>query len=257
MRVYLDLVMGLNFLVDLLLLLGTNRLSGFPAGWKRTVPAAALGAMYSGGCCLPGFYFLGNTFWRLVCLGLMGMTAFGWNKGALKRCGVFVLLSMALGGIAMGVGGGGFWMLVLSAGGVWLLCRIGFGGGIGGKEYVPLMIRHGEKSVQLIALRDTGNTLKDPITGQQVLVIGEEAARTLTGLTAAQLCTPLETVAKRQVPGLRLIPYRAVGQTGGMLLAMRFSDVKIGNRKTSALIALAPDRIGAGEGYQALAGGVV
>ena len=71
MRVYLDLVMGLNFLVDLLLLLGTNRLSGFPAGWKRTVPAAALGAMYSGGCCLPGFYFLGNTFWRLVCLGLI------------------------------------------------------------------------------------------------------------------------------------------------------------------------------------------
>ena len=102
------------------------------------------------------------------------------------------------------------------------------------------MIRHGEKSVQLIALRDTGNTLKDPITGQQVLVIGEEAARTLTGLTAAQLRTPLETVAKRQVPGLRLIPYRAVGQPGGMLLAMRFSDVKIGNRKTSALIALAP-----------------
>jgi stage II sporulation protein GA (sporulation sigma-E factor processing peptidase) len=253
----LDLVMGLNFLVDLLLLLGTNRLSGFPPGWKRTLPAAVLGAVYSGACCLKGLYFLGNTLWRLVFLGIMGGLAFGWNAGAWKRCGVFVLLSMALGGIALGFGGGGFWMLLLSAGGVWLLCRIGFGNGIGAKKYVPLMIRHGEKSVQLIALRDTGNTLKDPITGEQELVIGEDAARTLTGLTVGQLHSPLETMAERRIAGLRLIPYRAVGQPGGMLLAMRFSDVKIGNRKTSALIAFAPDRIGAGEGYQALAGGVL
>lgn len=257
MRVYLDLVMILNFLVDLLLLLGTNCLSGFPPGWKRTLPAAALGAVYSGACCLKGFYFLGNTMWRLVFLGLMGVLAFGWNVSAWKRCGVFVLLSMALGGIALGFGGGGFGMLVLSAGGVWMLCRIGFGGSIGAKEYVSLEISYRDKVVHLTALRDSGNTLKDPITGQQVLVIGGDAAEKLTGLTQIQLRSPLETLAQRCVPGLRLVPYRAVGQPGGMLLAMRFRDVKVGRQKTSALVAFAPERIGVGEGYQALTGGAL
>ena len=44
MVVYLDLVMGLNFGVDFLLLLGTNHLAGFPPGYGRTAAAAALGA---------------------------------------------------------------------------------------------------------------------------------------------------------------------------------------------------------------------
>ena len=45
MKIYLDLVVILNFLVDFLLLLGTNRLSGFPASPLRAAAAAALGAL--------------------------------------------------------------------------------------------------------------------------------------------------------------------------------------------------------------------
>ena len=48
MEIYLDLVILLNFLVDFLLLLGTNRLSGFPAAIGRCALAAALGALHSG-----------------------------------------------------------------------------------------------------------------------------------------------------------------------------------------------------------------
>ena len=55
MTVYLDLVMVLNFLVDFLLLLGTNRLSGFPPGIWRCGAGALVGAVYSGACLLPGF----------------------------------------------------------------------------------------------------------------------------------------------------------------------------------------------------------
>ena len=66
MRVYLDLVMGLNFAVDLLLLLGTNRLAGFSSEGKRVIGAAALGSVYSGACLLQGFRFLGSTLWRTV-----------------------------------------------------------------------------------------------------------------------------------------------------------------------------------------------
>ncbi len=255
--VYVDIVMILNFLVDLLLLLGTNRLSGFPPGVKRSALAAALGAVYSGACLLPGFHFLMNTLWRTVSLMLMAVIAFGWNISALKRGGLFVLLSMALGGIAVGLGGGSFWMLLMCAGVLWLLCAVSFGKSAAQREYVPLIISDGEKRVSLIALRDTGNTLCDPITGEQVLVIGAEHAARLTGLTRQQLRAPLETAAQRPIPGLRLIPYRAVGQSGGMLLARRFRDVQVGSRRMEALVAFAPDTVGNGECYQALTGGAI
>lgn len=256
MAVYVDIVAMLNFMVDFLLLLGTNRLSGFPSAGKRAVLAAGLGAVYSGACLLPGFRFLGNLLWRTVSLALMAGIAFGWNRSAVKRCGVFILLTMALGGIATSFGRGDFITLLLAAGMVWLLCRVAFGGSVGEKEYVPLELTYGGRTERILALRDSGNTLHDPISGESVLVIGAEVAERLTGLTADTLGKPLETLAQRPIPGLRLIPFRSVGQGAGMLLAMRFEDVKIGSRRQSAIVAFAAEGLGSGM-YQALTGGAL
>lgn len=257
LRVYIDLVMGLNFLVDFLLILGTNRLAGYPVGAGRGAAAAVLGAVYAGACMVPGFGFLGNTLWRMVSLTLMAVMAFGWNRSALQRGAVFVLLSMALGGIAVGFGDGTFWMLMLSAGAVWLLCRCSFRGGLGAREYVPVQLRWEGKSLSLIALRDTGNTLRDPLTGEQVLVAGADVAGELLGLNEYQLQHPVETLASGALQGLRLIPYRAVGQPGGMLLAVRFPEGKVGKNTVSPLVAFAPQVLGRGEAYRMLTGGVV
>ena len=103
MAVYLDLVVILNFLVDFLLLIGTNRLCGYPMKPARAAISALLGGVYAGACMLPGFRFLGNTLWRLVSLGIMSITAFGWNGGTARRSVLFIFLSMALGGIALGL----------------------------------------------------------------------------------------------------------------------------------------------------------
>lgn len=251
MEIYLDLVLILNFAVDFLLILGANRLSGFPPGAGRAAMAAALGAVYGAVCLLPRFSFLGSTIWRLVFLGLMGAVAFGMNQSAWKRTGVFILLSMAMGGIALGMGKREIPMLLVSALGVWILSHVSFGGSVGGKEYVPITITEGEQTVSVIALKDTGNSLRDPVTGEQVFVLGPEAAGRLLGLSPEQLRHPLEHMGS----GLRLIPYHAVGQPVGMLLAKRFANVKAGERQLNALVAFAPDRIGVGQVYQALVGG--
>ena len=60
MDIYLDLAVILNFIVDFLLLLGTNRLAGFPLDARRCALAAALGGVYGGACLIPGFSFLGD-----------------------------------------------------------------------------------------------------------------------------------------------------------------------------------------------------
>lgn len=257
MTVYADLVMLLNGLVDFLLLVGTNRLSGFPADGKRAACAAAFGAAYSGVCLVPGFRFLGNAFWRIIALGGMSGLAFGWNRSAVRRCGMFFLLSMALGGMSLGLGRADLMTLLFSGAVLWLVCAVSFDGGGNSGEYVPLEICYRDRRVSLLALRDTGNSLRDPITGESVFILSQAAASRLTGLTAEQLADPLNTITHRPLPGLRLIPFHSVGCARGMLLAMRMEHVKIGSRVQQAVVAFAPEGLGNGEVYQALIGGMV
>ena len=70
------------------------------------------------------------------------------------------------------------------------------------------------------------------------------------------LNSPITTIEAQPTPGLRLIPYRAVGQSGGMLLALRVDEVVLDGVQAGRIIAFAPQILGNGEGYQALTGGV-
>lgn len=257
LTVYVDAVMAVNFLVDLLLLLSTNRLAGVPSAKNRVIPAALLGGIYGGACLLPGFRFLGNLLWRTVSLGLMGTVAFGWNRSALQRCGLFLLLSLALGGLAVALGRSEPWALGAALLGLWLLGRLSFPAPAGSREYLPLRIAHGSCCLKLLAMRDTGNALRDPVSGEPALVIPPWAATRLTGLTLAQLRDPLQTMAQGAVPGLRLLPFRTVGQGRGMMLAMPFEDVTLGSRRGRQLVAFAPENFAEGEAFQALTGGAV
>lgn len=255
MAVYLDVVMLLNFLVDYLLLLGTNRLSGSPMAPGRCALAAVLGSVYAGACMLPGFRFLGNLLWRCVSLGLMAVLAFGLRRDALKKGGLFLLLSLSLGGMAMCFARQNFAALTLGAGGIWLLCRVAFGDGTVGRQLVPVTLHCGQRQASFTALRDTGNTLRDPITGEPVLVVSGKIGEKLTGLSPKQLAEPLETLAAGSLPGLRLIPYHAVGTGGGMLLALPLREGR-GKRLRRVLVAFAPEGL-ENDCYQGLTGGAV
>ena len=254
MIVYLDLVVILNFLVDGLLLLGTNRLSGHPPEWKKVLPAAALGGVYAGICMVPGFTFFGNVLWRLVCLITMAGIAFGWNFGALKRGAVFLLLTMALGGLAVGIGSGNFGSLLLSTAALAALCMVGIPYPVGSRSYLPVHLRWNGKKLDFTALVDTGNTLRDPITGNSVLVAGGDIGEKL-GFSREILCDPVKALINGRVTGVRLIPYRTVGRPSGMLMLIRAEEVKMAGKVVSPLVALAPEKIGGSGNYQALAGG--
>ncbi len=257
MTVYLDLVMVLNFCVDLLLLLGTNRLCGYRSRVWRVMAAAIFGGAYGAICLLPSFRFLGTIFWRIVSLGIMSIIAFGWNGGTLRRMTLFVFLSMALGGIALGLENKSFPGLLAGASLVALLCIIGFRGKATVKPYITVRIDFRGQKRTLTALQDTGNTLQDPVTGRNVLVVGADIAREMMGLTQEELLHPLDTMEKWGDAGLRLIPYHAVGQPQGMLLAIQPDSLLIGKEERKDLVAFAPQIIGRGEAYQALAGGVL
>lgn len=257
MVVYADMVVLLNFIVDLMLFMGTNRLAGYACNWKRETAAAAVGALYAGACILPGFHFLGNLLWRIVSLVFMTVIAFGTDRSAFRRGILFAFLSMALGGVAASIETNSFLTLIMAAAGVFCLCFFGFRGKAGRAHYAEVELSYGGKIKKLRALRDTGNMLRDPITGRPVLVVGADIAWDWFGLSRVQLQNPISSIEKLRGMRFRLIPYRAVGQSGGMLLGVKFDEVKVDGKPSDILVAFAPDELDRGDGYQALAGGML
>lgn len=257
MVVYIDAVIFLNFFVDFFLLLGTNRICGYPPYYFRCAVAALLGGVYAGLCLLPELTFLSNLFCLILSLLLISLIAFGFSRSSLRRCILFLLLSMALGGIAVGLGDANIWSLLFAALSICGMCAFGFRFKPGDGAYVPILLTYRGKRIRFLALQDTGNTLKDPITGANVLVVGADIATMLTGLTKEQLSHPVRTVEQLSIPGLRLLSYRSVGSSDGLLLALRLQDVTIGKWHGSYLVAFAPDRLCADGTYQALTGGTI
>lgn len=255
MTQYAITVVALSFFVDLLLLLGASRLCCYPSEPIKCILGALIGALYSGACMLPAVSFLGGFLWRSIFILIICWCAFGANKSALQCGTVFWLLKMALGGVAGGIERDNFWGLALTSIGISLLFLLVFRGGMGREQYVPVELFYGDRQMKITALYDTGNTLTDPITGLPVLVVGADAAQTLTGLTQEQLRKPVESLGS--IPGLRLIPYKTIGEKSGFLLGLRLKEVRIGSRCGSRLVAFAPESVGSEGTYQALAGGML
>lgn len=250
-----QLVVFIRFLVQFLLLLGTNRLMGFPASPWRCAAGALLGGAWSGASLIPRLFFLGEWYWHLVSLGLMAMVAFGLDAESWKRWALFSLLSLGTEVMAVFLGKGDRFSMVLGLLLAWGLSCLPWGEGR--QTRIPVTLTHGGTTLSLTALRDTGNTLRDPVSGDPVLVISPEAAAKLTGLTRQQLRSPLETLTQRPIPGLRLIPYRAVGKENGLLLGARIQDVRSRGRVLRTVVAFAPEGLGTEDSYQALTGGYV
>lgn len=281
MVIYLDIVVALNGLLDYLLLSVCGRVTASPRNVKRLILAAVVGGAYAGISLFPGFSFLGNVFWQLVFGVCMCLLAFGPGRCLVRQCVVLFLLAAAFSGLVLVltelfsapgamVGGRVYYPISLSVllltGGVayglmkWGLSRLKHQGG----DVAELEITLNGNRVQLTALRDTGNTLHDPISGCQVLVADWTVLRRLlpqTCLRREQFSEPaglLEELSS-QAPqaSFRLIPYKAVGVEHGLLLALRPEEVKINGRREQLLVGFSPVEISDGGGYEALLGGVV
>ena len=235
--------MGMVFVVDVLLLTATGKFLGEPFRPVRIVLGALTETVFTGLSMVPGFAFFHHFLWQLCILSFTALTVFGFS---VRKGFLFILLHLSLGNLS--VAEREMPSMLLGAAGIALACMVI------GKEnkFLPVELTYAGQTVTLTALRDTGNTLRDPITGKQVLIIGADAAQTLTGLTEAALRDPVGSMGI--LPGLRLIPYQTVGNAG-FLLALPMQNVKIGNQRGNILVALSPcvfDRR-----YQALTGGNV
>lgn len=237
-------VMLMVMAVDALLLFASGRFLGCRAKLVRVLAAAFLDGVLSVLSLLPEWPIGESMGWQIAVLLLTGLIAFGLDRSAVPRILLFILLRMSLGGIS-----GGqirFFSLLLGAAGMGFACLMVERE----KTLIPIELTYGSRTLRLTALRDTGHSLRDPITGKHVLIVDAEAAQKLTGLDQTALRDPIKHM--QSLPGLRLIPYKTVGNSG-FLLALQIREAKIGNRQESTLVAFSPNLLG--NRYQALTGG--
>lgn len=246
------LVAFFSFMVHLLLVLGTNRLCKTETQTADALLAAAMGALHAWLCTRSGFSFLGQTHWHLVILMLTAYTAFRRGSGLLRRGALFVLLQLVLGEMTTGR----IWPVLLGAAVVFLLWDRMRNTQPPIPALAEVSITHGEKSVRLTALVDTGNTLTDPVSGSGVLVVEPNVAWQLLGLQPGELQDPLKTLTRYSGSGLRLIPYSSIGQPAGFLLGLRPREIWINGVRSRQVVAFSPHKIGEGKPFQALAGGI-
>ena len=245
MGAYVGFVMLLSFSVYFLLLMGAGKLCGFTPGVKNTIAAAAAGSFYSGICLLPMADWIFAEPIRLAVLFLIAFLSIGLQ---FQTIAAFVLTTIVLDGITGGMENCGVWSMVIAGACVLLLCVFPRNEN---KDYIKMELHHNGKTMRILAFRDTGNTLRDPVTGETVLVVSPEVAETLVGLNRSQIADPIGSVT--MVPGLRLVPYRTVGKNHGLMLAIRLKDVRVGNRSQSRIVAFAPDGFCSSK-FQALTG---
>lgn len=279
--IYIDTLFLLNALVDYLLLLAAARLAGEPLRRWRFVLGAALGGLYAVAIFLPGLSFLAHPLCRAASAVLMLVISYGGSRRLLRQGILFVALTCAFGGgvVAIGLLGGtgltlgsGVFYSALDLKVVLLSAAVCYGvltllfqrlARHGGGELVPVKLRLGERTVDLTALVDTGNTLTDPVSGRPVMVAEGERAGPLFPREhrpgPADLTDPAAALARLGTGEwqgrFRLLPYRSVGVDRGLLLAVRLDGLELkGQRRGSALVALSPTPVSDGGGYQALIG---
>lgn len=274
MTIYLDGVWFVNGFVDYLLLVVSGNLTGSPLRRGRILLSGCLGGVYAAVCLLPGWGFLGGILWRLVTAAGMCVVAFGGGRRILRQTVVLMLLTAAFSGLvllltelfsapAALIGGRVYYpistgSLVLTAGGAyglisWGLGRLSHQGG----DIVPVELTLLGKKVQLTALRDTGNSLRDPISGTPVLVADQSILKHWMGHAGSpspqELMRELYQIIPEGKP--RLIPYKTVGVEHGLLVAIQPESVKIDGKKERVLLGFSPVPVSDGGGYQALLGG--
>lgn len=232
--------------VIFMLMLAVNQLKSRK---NRPLPMA-LGALLAGAyawaCAATELSFLQEgscqaAAWLLVCL-----LGFARGPDPVGSSLLFSLLRMALE--TLGQARPGSWVAPLILGAAyWLTCRRGKSG------LIPVELEHGGKRLRIMALPDTGNSLRDPLSGQPVLVLDAAGAKSLLGLTSLQLADPVSALA--DLPGYRLIPYKSVNCANGFLLARTLNGRLAGGKKEKLVVAFSPQILDDTGKFQALTGG--
>ncbi len=242
---YADVLFAINFSMDFISLWAAALLGCKPRRALRMSAAAALGGIYAVVSIVAGIHGLwqyisaaGASF--IMCLisfgkcgglrGILKQSALIWGCGALLGGLMTAVLSLGKGGSIHTTDGGSVWIgaAAAAAGAVYITVRL-----ITAKKGaapLPVRIEFAGNHIRFDALCDSGNLMRDPISGDPVILLSAVLGKRLVGSenTRALLTCDAEKLSNSGIR-FRLIPIK--NSTGGSLCA-----------------AFRPDRVTTGSG---------
>lgn len=289
--IYLDtpLLGGLfGWIQDTALLWMVGQITSYYPPFRRYIIGGLVGGlfqfmvlMYQMSSGLLFSWVLSPLLYMVVLPGMMlGIVFFPVTLRKMTRlAGYFYLLSFLLAGIHWGVDslnqrfflvdiglGWRFWLHLMF---IFILGELGWGV-IHQKIWeqvclYPVTVRWDGHEVKLTALLDTGNTLIDPLTRHPVVIVEldrlqsflpPELIRLTQGLTDGQF-SGYQDVPEGWEKRFRLLPFHAVGQSGGMMVGFRPDVLEVYQKNQRAthrnvVVALHQSRLSPEGLYQGL-----
>ncbi|HSW09800.1 MAG TPA: sigma-E processing peptidase SpoIIGA [Bacillota bacterium] len=258
---YADLYFLTNLGMNFVTLWLAARLGRLPTSAGRLALASATGGAYALALLVPSLDWLFSPPGRLLFSLLMVGMAFSPRTFSDfgRAAGWFYAVTLVTGGTALAMGFltrspqavvGGVWVY---AGGVrwWILAAALVGGvsllgsvlGEMRRKWrvsllVPMELTFGQETITLPALVDTGNRLRDPLTGCPAVIV---EATALSGLLPAgvqvhlkdppdlaQVASGLE--GTHWAARIRVVPFQSIGQPAGLLMGFRTDAMVLRDR---------------------------
>jgi len=289
MTIYLDIVILENICMNFIILFATGIINKTKIKYWKLFLASLLGGIYSVIAYMNILEIYSNLFVKIILSICMVYIAFKSEKIKIlfKQLLIFYLTSFTFGGVSFallyfikpqdilmknGVYIGTYPIKVVLIGGIigFAILVIAFKvmkGKINRSNmYCEVKINLFEKSKKVKAVIDTGNFLKDPITGVPVIVVEKEVVRdfvnndiidNLDKIISGQIdekTNMLEYASK-----VRLIPFSSLGKKNGLLLGINVDSIEIEfediTRKIEkVIIGIYNDTLSSTKKYNALIG---
>lgn len=258
MTVYIDIILLENLCMNYIILFATAYIMKIKISHIRIIASSSIGAVYSIMLYMQILPIYSSIFMKIILSVVMVYISYAPKtvKIAIKQLIIFYLISFAFGGCAFallyfvkpqdifiknGVYIGTYPLKIALLGGIvgFIITYIAFkiikNKATKEEMIYKLKIKINDKTVEVNALLDTGNKLKDPITLVPVIVIEkqklynflpEEILENIDKIIGGDSNKLIEENIK-YMSKFRVIPYNSIGKQNGLMLGFKADEVKI------------------------------
>lgn len=258
MTVYIDIILLENLCMNYIILFATAYIMKIKISHIRIIASSSIGAVYSIMLYMKILPIYSSIFMKIILSVVMVYISYAPKsvKIAIKQLIIFYLISFAFGGCAFallyfvkpqdifiknGVYIGTYPLKIALLGGIvgFVITYIAFkiikNKATKEEMIYKLKIKINDKTVEVNALLDTGNKLKDPITLVPVIVIEkqklynflpEEILENIDKIIGGDSNKLIEENIK-YMSKFRVIPYNSIGKQNGLMLGFKADEVKI------------------------------
>lgn len=259
MTIYIDIVFFENLIMNSIILIATGMILKQKLSWIRILLASSLGAIYSILSYISTFKIYSNLILKIILSILIIYIAYNPQtiKKLWKSILIFYLTSFVFGGAAFALiyivkpqeilmknglflGTYPLKTVILAAVIAFIVLITAFTivkNRINKKDmFCDIEVELNSRKIDVKAMIDTGNLLKEPITNTPVIVmehtllyecIPREILDNLENILGGDFEKIPEGIKKEYISRLKLIPFSSLGKQNGMLVGIKADKVKI------------------------------